>query len=279
MLLSEILQEYGADYPQYQWDHKDDERFKTLSSLVKYNNGVWKSAKQRDFLTGPKGIMGGDSKNSGHQRRDYESMKNWFGVEADPKKNQFVIQTAGSVAWAPGKKAWKRFEWMWVLDDYGVVKKYKLGFEETGPGSSGVDKKKTKLEWERKGKIDTKAFDDSAKDKANADAAKDKAKKDAADKSQYVGKPGEWIDDKIVKIEKMVDLGEGNFGTRWMTIIKDEDGNTYNYFGWPKTGGDVSQEAIYKNTYSMRAKVKKHYVNKNGIKVTVVGYPKFGVKK
>ena len=29
----------------------------------------------------------------------------------------------------------------------------------------------------------------------------------------------------------------------------------------------------------MRAKVKKHYVNKNGIKVTVVGYPKFGVKK
>lgn len=276
MLLSELLVEYG-DYPKYQWDYKDDERFKTLSSLVKYNNGVWKSAKQRDFLTGKNGIMGGDASNNGHQRRDYDNMKNWFGVEADSKKNEYVIQTSGSVAWAPGKKAWQRFEWMWVLDDYGVVKKYKLGFKITGPGSSGVDKKKTKLDWERSGKIDTKAFDDSAKEKAAAAAEREKVKKDTADKSQFVGSLGEWIEDKIVKIEKIVDLGEGDYGIRWMTIIKDEDGNTYNYFGWPKING--TPEEIYKGSYSMRAKVKKQYVNKNGIKVTVVGYPKFGVKK
>lgn len=279
MLLSEVLTEYGDDYPKYQWDFKADECFKTLSSLVKYNNGVWKSAKQRDFLTGPKGIMGGDFAKNGNQRRDYANMKNWFGVEADEKKNEYVISTAGSVAWAPGKKAWKSFQWMWVLDDYGVVKKYKLGFKDTGPGSTGVDKKKTKLEWERTGKIDTKAFDDSTKEKADADASKEKAKKDAADKSQYVGKPGEWVEDKIVKIEKIINLGDGDYGPRLMSIIKDEEGNTYNYFGLPKVGNVGATEDYYKETYVMRAKVKKHYENKNGIKVTVIGYPKFGVKK
>lgn len=159
MLLSQVLLEYDRDYPKYQWSHGDEDRFKTLSSMVKYNNGLWKSVKQRNFLTGPKGSMGGDFTNNGHQRRDYENLKSWFGVEADSKNNEYVIQTDGSVAWAPGKKAWKSFSWMWVLDDYGVVKKYKLGFKETGPGSSGIDKKKTKLEWERTGKIDTKEFD------------------------------------------------------------------------------------------------------------------------
>ena len=87
------------------------------------------------------------------------------------------------------------------------------------------------------------------------------------------------IEDVKVKIEKMVDLGDGDYGIRWMTIIKDDQGNTYNYFGYPKLGGVGSAEDIYKGSWVMRAKVKKHYVNKNGIKVTVIGYPKFGAQK
>jgi len=92
-------------------------------------------------------------------------------------------------------------------------------------------------------------------------------------KSQYLGEPGKWIEDLIVKIEKVIDLGDGDYGTRWMTIMKDDMGNVLNYFGYPKVDSGIDEK--YEKRFSLRAKVKKHYVNKNGVKVTVVGYPKF----
>ena len=282
MFLRELL-ELNEGAPSIHWDFGAEDVAKTLNSLIKYNNGVWKSAKQRAFLTGPKGPMGGDFEKSGHQRRDYTNMKNWFGVEADEKKDQYVIQCSGYYRFAEyGSKSVRRFEFMYVMDEAGVVKKYKLGFhygKGTAKGSSGVDLSKTKVEWERTGKVNDKELKAADKAFKKEVATKEKEKAKAAADSQYVGEIGKWIEDVKVKIEKMVDLGDGDYGIRWMTIIKDEQGNTYNYFGYPKLGGVGSAEDIYKGSWVMRAKVKKHYVNKNGIKVTVIGYPKFGAQK
>lgn len=272
MLLNELLDlnEAGASI---HWDYGDEEVNKTLNNLIKFNNGLWKSAKQRDFLTGPKGPMGGDFKNNGHQRRDYEFMDTHFGVKMDKKKDEFAIHTGGYVRWADyGSKSARSIGFYYVMDKLGVVRKYKLGWKYVGT-SAGIDKAKTKLEWERPKDVDTSALETSEKDAAKASAEKEKA----AAATKHVGQPGEWIEDISVKIEKIADLGAGDYGEKYMTIIKDNEGNTYNYFGWPKVS--QGQEEMYKQDYVMRAKVKKHYVNKNGIKVTVIGYPKFKEKK
>jgi hypothetical protein len=273
MFLNELLDlnEAGS---MIHWDYGDEDVNKTLMSLIKYNNGLWKSAKQRDYLTGPKGPMGGDFKNNGHQRRDYEFMDTHFGVKMDKKKDQYAIHTGGYVRWADyGSKSARSIGFYYVMDNLGVVAKYKLGWKYVGT-SAGIDKAKTKLEWERPAKVDTSALETSEKEAKKSAEEKEKA----AASTQYVGTPGEWIDDIKVKIEKIVDLGAGDYGERYMTVIKDDSGNTYNYFGWPKVS-ESGHEEIYKQDYVMRAKVKKHYVNKNNVKVTVLGYPKFRSKK
>ncbi len=251
--------------PTYQWHYRDDERFKTLSSLIK-NNGVWKSAKQREFMTNPKGLLGGDFHDNGNQRRDYDFLKNNFNV--DINKHEFAIFISGSVQWAAGKKAHQNFGWVFVMDDFGVVRKYKLGWKIHGESSFTIDKKKTKLEWERPLSIDSSKLEAEEKELKKAKDKKEEIKKSIADKSEFVGEIGKWIDNVSVKIEKIINLGSGDYGERYMTIVVDDDGHNYNYFGYPN-GIEVGENA------KMRAKVKKHYINKNGIKITVIGYPKF----
>ena len=272
MLLREILNEVGP--PHAQWGRGDDERAKTLNSLIKYNNGVWKSAKQRDFLTSDKGILGGDFEDSrgyGHQRRDYPFLKSHFGV--DIKKPQYAIIVSGSMNFADyGSKGLRHFGNVFVMDDAGVVAKYKLAYtygKGNLKGAASLDTKRIKLEWERSGKVDTKELDKASKAMADEKKQREDDRKKENDKSDYIGSPGEWIKDLEVKIEKVVDLGPGEFGNRWMTIMKDNNSNVLNYFGYPKA------ETRDEKKFVLRAKVKKHYVNKNGVKVTVVGYPKF----
>jgi hypothetical protein len=274
MLLSQIVL---TEAVTVKWNFNDDERSKTLNSLIKYNNGLWKSAKQRDFLTSPKGIMGGEFPN-GSQRRDFANLKSFFNVDIDDKKTQYVIDVGGWVSWADyGSKSVKPFTYLFVLDNLGVVKKYKLKYYMPAKGSHQVDTKKTKLEWERPKNVDSSALEKDAKDLEITKATKQKEQEQEAAKMVYLGNPGEWIEDLEVKIENIVDLGAGEWGTKWMTVIKDKNGNLLNYFGFPK---EVTNNDDYKNKqYLMRAKVKKHYVNKKGQKVTVVGYPKFKEKK
>jgi hypothetical protein len=253
----------------FQWSsHLDEDAAKTVNSLVKYNNGVWKSAKQRAFLTSSRGLFN-DSPNNLFFRKDYPFLKSNFNVDAEAP--QYVIQVEGIMRWADyGAKSVRRVGWMYVMDQFGVVKKYKLGYDYSSDGrSSGIDKSKTKLDWERPKDAKTDHLESQEKDMA---AAKDAQSKENASK-EHLGEVGKWINDVEVTIKKVADLGPGDYGERYATFMVDSSGNNLVYWGYPKIQGGAEEAAGKK--FGLRAKVKKHAFNKEGTKVTYVGYPTF----
>jgi hypothetical protein len=223
----------------------DADNYKTLSSLVKYNNGQFKSVKQASYLC---------KTYRSHHDGDFSSdeARRYFGVEL--KDNQFMLKVDAYMRWADyGSKSVRPVTWIFVMDEEGVVAQYKLGYVGDMRSGTGPDPTKTKLLWERVGEI--------------TPLVREVKQEVAGPESQHIGVVGSRIDIKGV-IKSVISFDRPKFhyydsGVGQITRI-NVDGNDVVYFGFL---GDKGQEV------QLKATIKQHG-DYNGRKQTVIARPK-----
>lgn len=234
---------------EFVFDSKaDEEDYKTLISLVKYNNGVFKSAKQADFLFGKKRFT--------FWRDDKENLKNWFNI--DLNDGEIAAQASAHMRWADYgfKKSAVPVSWYFVIDKNGVVRQYKLGYKSNGPGAWSPDEKKTKLVWER----DEKAAEEKIKELEK----KPEEKPTSASTSTHLGKEKERMEFDLT-LDRVMELEPSAWGPRIWHAFKTPEGNIVYY-----TGGYLNDFTKKGDHAKVKATVKRHILNKQGDKVTVI---------
>lgn len=116
------------------WNQEID---KSLGWLTRSNNGIFKSEAQKNYF--------------------HKQAKNALDPDVALAKlrgitlldGQTFIDVNAYVRWADyGSKSYRRVGWVYVLDDFGVVAKYKLKFEYKG-NWSGIVPEKTEMIWFR----------------------------------------------------------------------------------------------------------------------------------
>jgi hypothetical protein len=131
--------------PKFEWANDEHaEVYRSLSSLIKYNRGYFKSEKQAWFYriterTSSQQVGTWDSIKLGkynidinmtnpHRgyREDDMSLGVKYGVINQTSMGQYTIILESMVEWAPGLWGHKKIYWAFVLDREGVVRKYKV---------------------------------------------------------------------------------------------------------------------------------------------------------
>ena len=133
---------------QFEWNSQfDDDRARQLGGMIKFNDGLFKSDKQAAFLFGDRSPLG--------LRTNFSSadLKKLFNVEAGPDEK--VLSIDGWMTFAPGARGTRPITWYYVIDKFGVVKKYKLGYVGDMKAGTQPDPGKTKLLWTRPAGLDT----------------------------------------------------------------------------------------------------------------------------
>lgn len=200
------------------WDTQlDADIVMTCRSLIKSNNGVWKSIKQRDFL-----------KKTMFRSEDPSEARSLLGIDLNP--NEVVAVAEGRAQWSEyGGRSIRPVGYVFVADDTGIVRQYKLKYKEVPTGkdrygrpSFGMRRntEKTELEWSRSGDVDTSHL-----------TAPEPTEKPAAPTGKHIGTPGERIRDLPVKVEKVMGPYHGDFGSYYANRLRDQQGNALLYFG------------------------------------------------
>lgn len=244
MRILNILQE------RFIWaSNMDEQNARQLSSLVKYNNGVFKSFKQAQFLLSNRGPF--------DWRDDAENMRKYFNIELKPGERATGVD--GTAQWSEhGGRGNRPVTWFYVFDEYGVVRKYKLGYVGDMRSGTHPDPSKTKLEWSRPTNVDISHL------KQQQQEIKQRA---AESKSTHVGQPKDRLTFDAT-IKKVVDRGMNDYGDYvYMNILEDENGNLFFYTGGKELGDEGKKITI-------TATVKKHITTKMGEPATVINRPR-----
>ena len=258
----EILQE------NLEWGNDTDKDiFMSLKGLVNKNNGVWKSTKQRWFVTN-KLIYPDD------MRTNRGKCKEWFGVDFNPDDGEKFVTVDAIARWAAyGSKSQVPVRYGFVIDDYGVSKYYKIGNKGNLRDGAQPDPSKTKLEWERPENVDVEHL------LPDPEEEKKRKKKEFLGKvglgdGAYVGEEGERLEIGEVElvVSKMVDSYQVAYNAvydkYWNMYKRTEDGAVIYHTG-KESPLEKGQKAI------LTATVKKHLISKKCDRVTVVKIPKF----
>lgn len=215
--------------------HSDLHR--TLNSLVKYNNGFFKSAKQSEFI---------------RTNKRWEPcswlMLDWglFGIEVPEEAK--VFNTSGMTFWASyGSKSMRPVTWVWVLDEYGVIGQYKLGYQGDMRRGTSPDHMKTKVLFVRDPDCFLPQFEEEQP-------------KEETFPSQWQGSIGERLEFEAT----VTDIREVGYNGNIISTLVDEAGNVYNLWNKIAEKGDKIK---------VRATVKKHSEYR-GLKQTMVNRPK-----
>jgi len=205
----------------------DEENHRTLESLIKSNNGIFKSTKQRWYLL--EKAWKSDKLGSTHGL-DWSALKH-RGFKA--KDGDYLVEVNAMMVF--GKRGagqgTRWLEWGYIVDDAGVREKYKYKFiYREGGNAGGLDPNGTKQEWKRQ---DTPAVAEFLELVAQEDMARDKkikASNAELMKSDYIGVIGERV--KGVEVEVLrKHFFETMYGTSSITVMKDKDGNMIQHFG------------------------------------------------
>lgn len=244
----------------------DQDVYKTLGSLVKFNNGFFKSAKQSNFVLSEKfswAWVRPSEVKTDEERAQYErNSVGYFNIPVDARVNT-VYHVSATTQWAEyGRRSVRRVAWVFVCDRFGVVAQYKLRFIYANDGaSSSVDPTKTELLWSRPADaVMPSLFEEEEKRIAAAVAAN-------ANKT-FIGKVGERIEltAKIVSVKQFEGQSFSYYdsGVRTMTVLEDADGNRLMYWNALGSKGE---------TVRFKATVKAHQEYK-GVKQTVLSRAK-----
>lgn len=224
----------------------DGNFYSTLSSLVKKNNGQFKTAKQAQFLTKMLRRERGDLGDT------VRCVKSNYGV--DITETQYIVTLGGYMQWAEyGTRGIRPVTWVFVMDDQGVVAQYKLKYIGDMRQGTSPDPSKTQLLWKREGELTPLVFEAPV-------VAEEK-------QSQYVGLVGERIELKA-KVKAVIEFQKRKFhyydsSVGYLTKL-DVDGNDVIYFGQL---GDKGDEFVVKAT------IKEHGM-RDGRKQTMISRPK-----
>ena len=176
---------------------------KTLQTLVKYNNGFWKSEKQRDYL-----VKMADAYGDLHSDRE-ASLAN-FGVDHDLP----LLYIEHQIRFADyGARSYRRVGWMFAFDDQGIVAKWRIRFNfDNATTRSWPAPEKTEQEWAR------------SADSVSTMRVEEKVERPI---SHYIGSVGDKISATLT-IKKMVAMsGQIGYARVYsdLIIMEDEHGN------------------------------------------------------
>lgn len=122
----------------------DADNYRTLTGLVKANNGQFKTYKQAQFLT-----------KTYRAARDFdtvESVRANFGIEMS--ESQYIVMVSAHTRWVQyGSDSFRPVTWVFVMDEHGVVAQYKLSYVGTMRRGTSPDPSKTKQLWVRVGEV------------------------------------------------------------------------------------------------------------------------------
>ena len=261
MRLQEIIKE------NLEWGNDTDKDiFMSLKGLVNKNNGVWKSTKQRWFVTN-KLIYPDD------MRTNRGKCKDWYGVDFDPDDGEKFVTVDAVAVWAHGARGQVPVRYGFVIDDFGVKKYYKIGNKGNLRDGAQPDPKKTKLEWERPENVDVEhLMPDPEEEKARK--KKEFLGKVGLGAGAYVGEEGKRLEIGEVELiaSKVVDSRQVAYNVvydKYWNMYKRVEDDAIIYHTGKESPLEKGQKAI------MTATVKKHLINKKGDRVTVVKIPKF----
>ena len=130
----------------FKWtSEQDGDLYRSLSSLVKHNGGFFKSLGQARYLS--KAVDEEDF-------RSPKLLKDGFGLHDAHLRGYRTVIVKAHVIWASanggyvGRRSYRTASWMFILDDAGVVAKYKL-HRTHQEGSSQINPQRTELLWSR----------------------------------------------------------------------------------------------------------------------------------
>ena len=255
-ILNEDLEFYG----------RDKDIFMSLKGLVNKNNGVWKSTKQRWFVTN-KLLFDEDL------RKDRSQVKEFFGIDIDPDAGEGLVTVDAVARWAAyGSRSQVPVRYGFVLDEYGVTRFYKIGNKGNMRDGASPDPSKTKLDWTRPDDADVQHLIPDPEEERKRKKQEFMGKLGVGS-GNYIGTEGERLEigEVTLDFKKLMDSYEVAYNVaydKFWNVYKDSNGNVI-YHNGKESPLEKGQKAI------MTASVKKHLVSKKGEKVTVVKIPKF----
>lgn len=227
----------------------DSDTYRTLSGLVKYNNGQFKTVKQALYLT-----------KTMRQRRDGDTVefaRDYFGV--DMTSGQYLVFIRATIRWADyGFDSYRPIGWIFVMDEQGVVSQNKLGWVGSMRQGTTVDPSKTVVVWSRVGELANPLVFNAPTMAVSADKPV----------SQYFGQVGERVNfiGTIVGVREFQRQRFSYYDSGVSTLTRiNVNGNILVYFG--------NHIADQGTQVEMIAKIKKHE-EYNGAKQTVISRPK-----
>lgn len=228
----------------FEFSDGDDQTFKTLQGLVKFNNGQFKSVKQAEFLT-----------KTLRRRRDGDTpefVQSNFGLPmAD---GQYIVFVQATVRWVDyGSDSYRPVGWVFVMDAQGVVAQYKLSWQGTMRQGTSVDPSKTKELWVRAEITTPLVFEKAAEPVQN--------------QSQHIAQVGDRLEftGKVLSVAQFEKRKFHYYDSTIGNITRlDIGGNIVVYFGYLAERGA---------TVTVMATIKSHD-EYQGRKKTVISRPK-----
>jgi hypothetical protein len=245
-------------------------------------NFKWETESDRELFMSCKGIVnnGGFFKSSGQAAFFEKRMKAdshhvgpcvMFDNSVEVAEGQYTLYAEGLIGLTGDDNSWgskfRRKGWIFVMDAMGVVAMYIGRFTHHDDGSY-PNGKKTVREFVR---VDDGRGEKLAKTWAGERAAKTKVIGDKLAASEHVGEVGERIE--IEGFARLITSFDNAYGTSYMYMIEDSNGNAYKFIGKGIHTAD-NVNGAHKN-FKLKAKftVKSHD-EYNGQKQTVVNRPK-----
>lgn len=224
----------------------DSQTFRQLTGLIKTNRGFFKSAKQAAFLSGDRSPLG-------EGRNDYDSLKTLFNVDAED--GQKVVSTDGYAVWsAYGGRGLRPVTWMFVLDQFGVVRQYKLRYSGCIKPGTRPDASKTELLFDRTQMVGL----DLEAEKKKLTPEPEKEDQIQRVSGNFVGRLGERIVLDLICVRVYPNAWGGE-----STIFETLEGDLI-FYSNTIAGIQTGQELTIKAT------VKKHLITRDGKNATVI---------
>lgn len=252
---------------EFYWtSESDSEIYRTFTGMVNNNNGLYKSSKQAAFVKRHYGWGAAENTYNNTFRSDVAAMKNFFGIDLEP--GQKAIGAGATAVWAKyGSRGQRPISWYFVVDDFGVVAKYKLKYVGDMRQGTGPDPKKTTKEWQRDPSVDTSALTADMAAAGQAQAQKDADNAVIAARGKHVGQEKERMRGVAVTIEGSWGPKTSDWGSYYINKMRDPDGHALLHFG-NKLGNTGDKINI---TYT----VKKHDKDsRTGEPITIINRPK-----